>query len=167
MHGGSIPIITDGIMDVRLSELDMSDPWQRLVCNVCRLSMGVSGAAKDRRCKHCGSDSTGVVESFDDAAALAASVASSNLPKSIRAEFEEAIASRSHLVPGVRKSDSFDPRRLVRDSTVEGEVTLDRAVRIAGRYGVTKEEVQGILEMAAMEGVLMQIGDGRWRLLEQ
>ena len=140
--------------------------WDMLRCESCgRFSGGRSGQ-RNITCRHCGSSSLTIVQSFDDAAKMAHAVSSANIPPEIRKEVEDALVSRPELNPRNVGPTQPNPVRMIKDAANEdGFIDMEALVRESRKIGVDEEEINRWIVVSEIEGALIREGNGEYRLL--
>ena len=140
--------------------------WDMLRCGTCGRASGGRSGQRSITCRHCGSSSLTIVQSFDDAGKMAHAVSSANLPPEIRKELEDALARRPELNPRNGGSTQPNPVKMIQSAAREdGLIDMEVLIREAMKVGVDEDEVNRWIEMSEIEGALIREGTGEYRLL--
>ena len=137
-----------------------------LLCGTCGRASGGRSGQRSIACRHCGSSSLNIVQSFDDAGQMAHAVSSANLPPEIRKELEDALARRPELSPRNGGSTQPNPVKMIQSAAREdGSIDMELLIREATKVGVEEDEVNRWIEVSEIEGALIREGNGEYRLL--
>ena len=145
----------------------MGNPrWDMLRCGNCGRASGGRSGQRSIACRHCGSPSLTIVQSFDDAVKMAHAVSSANLPPEIRKELEHALSRRPDLNPRNGGSTQPNPVKMIQSAAREGGlIDMKALIREAKKVGVEEDEVNRWIEMSEIEGALIREGPEEYRLL--
>ena len=140
--------------------------WDMLRCDSCGRASGGRSGQRSIACRHCGSTSLTIAQSFDNAGKMAQAVSSANLPPEIRKEVEDALSRRPELNPSSGSSIRPNPVRMIQSAAKDdGSIDMDLLVREAVKVGVDEDEVKRWIETSEIEGALIREGPGEYRLL--
>jgi len=140
--------------------------WDMLRCDSCGRASGGRSGQRSIACRHCGSSSLTIAQSFDNAGQMAQAVSSANLPPEIRKEVEDALSRRPELNPSNGGAIRPNPVRIIQSAAKDdGSIDMELLVREAVKVGVDEDEVKRWIEVSEIEGALIREGPGEYRLL--
>lgn len=140
--------------------------WLVIRCGSCGQCSGQR--RQHGRCPHCGSKLDGtseVVKECPSSAELHLEVGLANTPEALRDEL------RSRLSKAAPPGDSREvsPRALLKElrSLADGDDTIDRSTV---QQHLEKKDIEtpvdGLMEQAEVEGVVLRLANGRWMFFE-
>ena len=140
--------------------------WDMLRCGTCGRASGGRSGQRNITCRHCGSSSMVVIQSFDDAGKMANAVSSANLPPEIRKELEDALSRRPEFNPPNGGSTQPNPVKMIQSAAREdGLIDMEALIREANKVDVEEDEVNRWIEKSEIEGAIIREGTGEYRLL--
>ena len=145
----------------------MSGPrWVMFRCESCHRFSGAKKGQKSMVCGHCGSrEGLSIVQEFNDSQIMANAVGMQNTPPEIRKELEKILSGKRDPFSNPI-SHSFDPLELIQSATDEnGIIDVDSLILKSNSYDVPRSVVLEWLEKSEIEGMVLRLPSGKFRLL--
>ncbi len=117
-------------------------------------------------CGHCGSnDRLNVIREFNDSRKMAEAVGLENTPAEIRKELEKAMSQNRNKM-AFNPSKSVDPIELIKESADDdGVIDMELLIQKSSSFGVEKTTVIEWIEQSEIEGMILRMTSGKYRLL--
>ena len=144
----------------------MDETWILVKC-ICGNSFG-SRKASFSSCPHCGSSKGKTQREFQSSESLAKGVAASNMPAQISQEVESRIAAEESRRAAVEEKTRGGPeaiRRIMRQSTRDGTLTLEGLSAELEKEGYVEPSAEQVIGQAELEGILVRASPDSWSWL--
>ncbi len=146
---------------------DFTVEWKVLLCADCDRAYGRSSRARDLSCPHCGGSTEPRLlsrhlnpEDAQDA------ISNANIPQEIRSELTKLMSDSRKREKTSKRISVDDLPALLRAAADEaGELDID-SLRIQLAVAGSGNDAETFAEDAAIAGILLNIGAGRWRILD-
>ena len=144
----------------------MDETWILVRC-ICGNSFG-SRKASFPSCPRCGSSKGKTQREFESSESLAEAVAASNLPTQIKQEVEARVAAEESRRAAVEQKTRGGPeaiRRIMRQSTRDGTLTLEGLSAELEKEGYAEPSAEQVIGQAELEGILVRASSDSWSWL--
>ena len=144
----------------------MDETWILVKC-ICGNSFG-SRRASFVSCPRCGSSKGKTQKEFQSSGSLAEAVAASNMPAQISQEIESRIAAEESRRAAVEDKTRGGPeaiRRIMRQSTRDGTLTLEGLSTELEKEGYVEPSAEQVIGQAELEGILVRASPDSWSWL--
>ena len=144
----------------------MDETWILVRC-ICGNSFG-SRKASFPSCPRCGSSKGKTQREFESSESLAEAVAASNLPTQIKQEVETRVAAEESRRTAVEEKTRGGPeaiRRIMRQSTRDGTLTLEGLSAELEKEGYAEPSAEQVIGQAELEGILVRASSDSWSWL--
>ena len=144
----------------------MDETWILVRC-ICGNSFG-SRKASFPSCPRCGSSKGKTQREFESSESLAEAVAASNLPTQIKQEVETRVAAEESRRTAVGEKTRGGPeaiRRIMRQSTRDGTLTLEGLSAELEKEGYAEPSAEQVIGQAELEGILVRASSDSWSWL--
>ena len=144
----------------------MDETWILVRC-ICGNSFG-SRKVSFSSCPRCGSSKGKTQKEFESSERLAEAVATSNLPTQIKQEVETRVASEESRRAAVQEKTRGGPeaiRRIMRQSTRDGTLTLEGLSAELEKEGYAEPSAEQVIGQAELEGILVRASSDSWSWL--
>jgi hypothetical protein len=141
--------------------------WKVLLCADCERGFGRSSRAKDLSCPHCGcSAPPHLLSRHLNPADAQQAIALANIPLEIRAELTKSMSNSRHKEQKSKRINADDLPVILRAAADEnGELDVDSLQVQLSIAGIVMDG-EVFADEAAVAGILLNIGAGRWRILD-
>jgi len=144
----------------------VDETWILVRC-ICGNSFG-SRKASFPSCPRCGSSKGKTQRKFESSESLAEAVAASNLPAQIKQEVETRVAAEESRRAAVEEKTRGGPeaiRRIMRQSTRDGTLTLEGLSVELEKEGYAEPSAEQVIGQAELEGILVRASSDSWSWL--
>ena len=140
--------------------------WVMFRCGSCNRFSGARKGQKSMVCGHCGSnDRLNVIREFNDSRKMAEAVGLENTPAEIRKELDKAMSQNRNKM-AFNPSKSVDPIELIKESADDdGVIDMELLIQKSSSFGVEKTTVIEWIEQSEIEGMILRMTSGKYRLL--
>ncbi len=140
--------------------------WVMFRCDSCNRFSGARKGQKSMVCGHCGSNERlHVIREFIDPGKMAEAVSFENTPTEIRKELEKVMSQNRKKI-AFNPSKSVNPIELIRTSADDdGIIDLELLIEKSSTFGVEKSTVIEWIEQSEIEGMILRMSSGKYRLL--
>jgi hypothetical protein len=153
--------------DMSGEDEDFTVEWKVLLCADCDKAYGRSSRARDLSCPHCGgSTEPRLLSRHLNPEDAQNAISHANVPQEIRLELAKKMGDsrkREKRSKRIRVDDL--PALLQAAANESGELDAD-SLRIQMAIAGIGDDAETFAEDAAIAGVLLNIGPGRWRILD-
>lgn len=141
--------------------------WKVLLCADCDRAYGRSSRARDLSCPHCGgSTEPRLLSRHLNPEDAQGAISNANIPQEIRSELTKKMGdSRKREKRSKRIRVDELPALLQAAADEAGELDVD-SLRIQMAIAGMGDDAETFAEDASTAGILLNIGPGRWRILD-